>query len=235
MRCSHCGAPLRTWRGRCLTCARRITPEMLPQGHALVVHAGTPLRDRAGSPAAVLQTLSRGDTVELRGRDGGFLQVRSTSGATGYIDAVNAREPQPEPPAGGPVVSDGETPLPDADLPYGLPYLLDERLLYYGRFLYDPFGDRQFVLTTTRLIIGGGGAALPKVYELDQIVSAGIREGSNGMALGERTLVMEVLSLTGEIFVAALRDPDRALQRLTQAMRVHAAANNTPAFADERT
>ena len=90
------------------------------------------------------------------------------------------------------------------------------------------------MLTTTRLIIGGGGAALPKVYELDQIVGVGIREGSNGIALGERTLVIEVSSLTSEVFVAALRDPDRALQRLTGAMRAHAAGNKSPAFVQER-
>src|SRR5262249_24292505 len=158
----------------------------LPGGHALVVKSGTPLRGRAGSPAAVLQTLSRGDTVELLERDGSFVKVRLETGASGYVDAGNVTgrdgesAPEPEP----------EEPPPPPELPYGLSYLPDESLVHEADFLYDPFGDRAFAVTTDRVVVGGGGAVLPRVFEIAEVTGVGLREGSNGMALGERTLVL---------------------------------------------
>jgi hypothetical protein len=226
MQCPYCGAPLHPMRGRCAACGGKLRAEMLPEGHALVVHAGAPLRDRAGSPAAVLQTLSRGEVVELVGAQGTFLEVRLESGVTGFVDGVNvsaapsrqaarsgstAAAPVTRPPA-----SDPEA---EMDLPYGLPTLPGEELLYYGDFLYDPFKDRAFVVTSARLILGGGGNALPRVYELPNIATACMREGSNGMALGERTIVLEIANLASELYVAALRDPETALARLQDALR----------------
>jgi hypothetical protein len=105
------------------------------------------------------------------------------------------------------------------ELPFGLPFIPGERLLYFGDFLYDPFKDRAFVVTTMRLVVGGGGTGLPRVYELPEIVSASMREGSNGMALGERTIVLEIATVATEIYVAALRDPETALACLQDALR----------------
>jgi len=197
---------------------------MLPAGHALVVHAGAPLRDRAGSPAAVLQTLSRGEVVELVGAQGSFVEVQLGSGLTGFVDAVNlsASPSRPEDQAASsaaPAMPAAAGPEVDMELPYGLRTLPGEKLLYYGDFLYDPFKDRAFVVTSARLILGGGGNTLPRVYELTEIVTACMREGSNGMALGERTIVLEIANMRSELYVAALRDPETALSRLQDALR----------------
>src|SRR5205085_4213318 len=132
--CPHCGVRFQVRRGRCAACGSRMTVAALPAGHALVVKSGIPLRDRAGSPAAVLQTLSRGDTVELLEQDGSFVKVRLESGASGYVDAVNvtgregerAPEPEPEPATEEP---------PPRELPYGLSYLPDESLVLEADFL----------------------------------------------------------------------------------------------------
>jgi hypothetical protein len=193
---------------------------MLPAGHALVVRAGTPLRDRAGSPAAVLQTLSRGEVVQLIGVQGTFLQVRLENDLTGFVDAVNVTTPAARPGSAAAAQSEAD-PRPEdrMDLPFGLPFIPGERLLYFGDFLYDPFKDRAFVVTSMRLVIGGAGTGLPRVYELPEIVSAGMREGSNGMALGERTIVLEIATVATEIYVAALRDPETALACLQDALR----------------
>src|SRR5262249_20277949 len=206
MLCPHCGVRFRVERGRCAACGSRMTVAALPAGHALVVRSGTPLRDRAGSPAAVLQTLSRGDSVELLERDGSFVKVRLETGASGYVDAVNVtgrdaeikkeREAEPEPSA-------------PPELPYGLSYLPDESLVHEADFLYDPFGDRAFAVTTDRVVVGGG-ATLPRVFEIAEVTGVRVREGSNGMALGERTLVQTAASVLGEIAVSGLRDALRA-------------------------
>jgi hypothetical protein len=232
MLCAFCGAPLRQVRGRCSACGGRIKAEMLPDGHALVVHAGTPLRDRAGSPAVVLQTLSRGEVVELVGAQGSFLQVRLDSGVTGFVDAVNVNASGARPAKLGEVQLDIRLrPEDGMDLPFGLPFIPGERLLYFGDFLYDPFKDRAFVVTTMRLVLGGGGTGLPRVYELPEIVSATMREGSNGMALGERTIVLEIVNVGAEVYVAALRDPESALACLQDAMRALEAPEVPATFA----
>jgi len=94
-----------------------------------------------------------------------------------------------------------------------------EQVLYTGHFLYDPFRDRACVVTTHRVIIGGGGASLPRVFETAEIASVHMREGSNGMALGERTIVIELTRMPGETYIAELRDPERAFARLQEALR----------------
>lgn len=193
MLCPHCGARLDV-----------DTP--LPDGFALVVHAGAPLRDRAGSPASVLQTLSRGEAVEVLGNDGAFMRVRTDGGVVGYLDPVNLRRPKA--PAPRPAAERAD---PQRSLPFGLTYFPGERLVYWGDFLYDPFTDRALVVTTARVIVGGGGgASLPRVIDLPAVTSVAVREGSNGMALGERTVILEASGVAGELYIAGLRDPDRA-------------------------
>lgn len=246
--CPHCGARVRAARSRCFMCGGSLIASYTA-GSARVLHAGTPLRDRAGSPAAVVQTLRRGDRVELLDQDGSFVHVRTGSGLTGFVDAVNvdaAASPvgaaQPVPTSDAPadatpaaalapapmdagtatavLATDSERPRAavatvfaeerSPDLPFGLPYIPGERLLYVGQFLFDPFDDRALVITSLRVIVGGGGMVLPRVFEMRDLTAWGLREGSNGLALGERTLVLDSALAAGEFYVSGLLDPERA-------------------------
>lgn len=239
MRCMYCGARRPLAGNRCALCGGTLRPAVPAlavigaepaavslQG-ATVLHAGTPLRDRARGPAAVLQTLDSGDWVQVLGRSGKYTHVRAPSGVDGYVDSVQldgpgpanvADVPDPEPvdqsePARA-VLHDDR-----AELPFGMVGLEGERIAYIGRFIYDPFNDRAFVVTSRRVIIGGGGAPLPRVVELPDIQSTRMREGSNGLAMGERTIVLQVAQLSGETYISGLRDPERALASLTTSMR----------------
>lgn len=242
MQCSYCGAPRRTVQSRCAVCSAplraaavaTVEPPNLPlpgaaTEEALVLRDGTPLRDRARGPAAVLQTLDTGERVHVLGRSGKYLRVRTLAGISGYVDTAqlgaaghagasppatqseSARDPRAQPPR--PTQSDR------ADLPFGMVGLEGESIAYIGKFIYDPFNDRAFVVTSRRAIIGGGGAPMPRVVELTDIHSARMREGSNGMAVGERTIVLEVAHIPGETYIAGLRDPERAFASLTGRMR----------------
>lgn len=241
MRCSYCGAPRRPAGGRCVACgglaresrpaprALRTVPAPLPTEDALVLQPGTPLRDRARGPATVLQTLDPGDVVQVLGRSGKYMRVRSGRGMDGYIDSV-----QLGPPGSLVVTQDVVQPLQDpeaaaaspadrrddrADLPFGMVGLEGERIAYIGKFIYDPFNDRAFVVTSHRVIIGGGGAPMPRVVELRDVQSARMREGSNGMAVGERTIVLQMGHISGETYISGLRDPERAFGSLGGCLR----------------
>lgn len=210
MLCPHCGARNRAARGRCAACGARLTNDTaLPANVVLVVRSGSPLRDRAGSPAGLLQTLGRGETLELLGSEGGFLRVRAESGAEGFIDAVNVRRSEQELAAAQEVAP--APPPAQEELPFGLNYAPGERLLFYGDFLYDPFEDRALVITSLRVIIAGGGSgSLPRVIEVADLSAAGLREGSTGVAIGERTLWLEAVTTAGHTYISGLRDPERA-------------------------
>jgi hypothetical protein len=241
MRCFYCGAPRPPVGHRCAACggpfhegaptavtavALHVSP---PIEVALVLHAGTPLRDRARGPAAVLQTLDTGDRVHVLGRSGKHTHVRALNGVSGYVDAGQLGPPgdpphdgaaTPAEPAFVAVAEDQSEDAADrADLPFGVDALPGETVAYIGRFLYDPFNDRAFVVTSHRVIIGGGGAPLPRVVELLDIQSAQMREGSNGLAVGERTIVLQLAYLSTETYIAGLRDPERAFASLSASMR----------------
>ena len=159
-------------------------------------------------------------------RDGSFAEVRTESGQTGFVDTVNlgipgttdsltaSAGPEPEQQPSGP--GNAGSPRTD-DLPHGMIAAPGERVVYQGDFLYDPFGDRVLAVTTHRVLIGGGGTTLPRVLNLADIISVGLREGSSGMALGERTVVIRASTIDGEIYVAGLRDPQRAVSSIRSA------------------
>jgi hypothetical protein len=159
-------------------------------------------------------------------RDGSFAEVRTESGQTGFVDIVNLGLPgtsdartahaAPAPPQEPSPQGNAASPRPD-DLPHGMIAAPGERIVYQGDFLYDPFGDRVLAVTTQRLLIGGGGSTLPRVLNLADIISVGLREGSSGLALGERTVVIRASTIDGEIYIAGLRDPHRAVSSIRSA------------------